>query len=83
MYPHMSGTRCCLLYDFSYLGSVCGGDKDLWLDHVLRLVVAGDMLSGPITLGVFPLFERPMSFVDSLCRGLRFALATRSSSYLG
>jgi hypothetical protein len=44
--------------------------------------VARDMLSGPSTLSVFPLFERIVSFVNSFCRGLRFALAERSSSCL-
>jgi hypothetical protein len=70
-------------YDFFLSGGICGGGKGLWHGHVLRLVVQGDILPGPSTHGASSLFERHVSFIDSLCRGLGFALATRGISCLG
>jgi hypothetical protein len=59
------------------------GDSGSRLSHVLRLVGAGDILSRPNSSGAFLLFERPVSFVDGFCRGLRLVLATRRGLYLG
>jgi hypothetical protein len=79
--PHLPNVRCCLLYDLLCLGSTCGGDKGLWLGHVLR--VTGDVLYQPSTYDASSLFEFPVSFVNRFCRDLGFTLATRSSSRLG
>jgi hypothetical protein len=81
--PHLLNVRCCLLCGFSYLGSTYNRDKGLWLGHVLRLIVMGDMLSQPSTSGASSLLECPVSFINSFCRGLRFALAMQRSSCLG
>jgi hypothetical protein len=45
--------------------------------------VEGGILSGPRILDIFSLFEYPVSFVDSFCRGLGFTLAAWSISCLG
>jgi hypothetical protein len=50
-------------------------DNGLRLSQVLRLIGAGDVLSRPSVSNASPLFEGPVSLVDSFCRGLRLVLA--------
>jgi hypothetical protein len=52
-------------------------DDGLQLSHVLRLTRAGDILSRPSVSNALPLFEGPVSLVNSFYKGLRLALAAQ------